>query len=217
MRSNSPTMKRETSSRSSSRKESVSRASSAVSVGKSVKHMASAATPDSARFSITSRTTLTGAPLSMSPRTRGDADSTPSAQATAPASRSTWARSFVRYFSGLRSVAHFRVEPRGEQALGELEQRLRRDRVLREIELLGLPARRERREVLDHRRDLALAVLRRPHLGEAVVAERALSPVAAAGGVVGEREHRREVAIERQAVEVGRGERFKSSMPCAER
>ena len=50
----------------------------------------------------------------------------------------------------------------------------------------------------------ALAIRGRARLGQAVVAEGALAPVAAARRVVGERQVRREVGVERQAVEVRR-------------
>lgn len=89
----------------------MSSASRWVSVGNSVKHIASAAMPAPARCPITSDTTATGAPLSISPSTRSDPDSTPSAHATAPASRSVSARSRVRYLSGLRSVAQRMSSP----------------------------------------------------------------------------------------------------------
>ena len=76
-----------------------------------MKHIASGAIPARARFVTTSRTASIGAPLSMSDKTRGEADSTPSAHATAPARRSVSARSAVRYFSGFKSVAHLMSRP----------------------------------------------------------------------------------------------------------
>ena len=69
---------------------------------------------------MTSLTTATGAPLSMSSSTRGLADSTPSAQATAPPRRNVSARSAVRYRSGLRSVAQRRSRPASASAPASL-------------------------------------------------------------------------------------------------
>src|SRR3954452_14331170 len=64
--------------------------------------------------------------------------------------------------------------------------------------------RRKRRQVLAAGLDGALAVAGRADLGEPVVTERALAPVAAARRIVGQREDGREVLVERQPVEVGR-------------
>ena len=91
----------------------------------------------------------------------------------------------------------------GERA-GQLDDRLGRDRVLRQIEVPRPVLGRERRQVLDAGLDGALAVAGRADLGEPVVAERALAPVAAARRIVGQGEDGREVLVERQSVEVGR-------------
>ena len=58
--------------------------------------------------------------------------------------------------------------------------------------------------MLDAGLDGALAIAGRADLGEAVVTERALAPVAAARRIVGQGEDGREVLVERQSVEVGR-------------
>ncbi len=102
------------------RKRSVSIASAVVSVGKPVKHIASGAMPAPARWSMTSATTPMGAPLSIMLSTRGLADSTPSAQATAPPRRRISARSAVRYFSGFRSVAQRRASADASSAAASL-------------------------------------------------------------------------------------------------
>ena len=63
----------------------------------------------------------------------------------APPSAQRSARSAVRYFSGLRSVAQRMSRPASRDRLRELDQRLRRDRVLREVEVARAVLRGERR------------------------------------------------------------------------
>ena len=155
---------------------------------------------------MVSRTVDTGAPLSISASTRGLADSTPSAQATAAAVAQRARPLGGQVLLGLQVGRPPEIEPATRDRLRDLEQRLRRDRVLREVEVARAVFFGERRQVLDGALGAALAVAGGADLGQPVVAEGALAPVAAARRIVGQRQRRREVAIERQAVEVGRRE-----------
>ena len=61
---------------------------------------------------------------------------------------------------------------------------------------------RQRAQVLDHGFDCTFAVACRARSGEAVVAERTTAPIAAARGIVRQQQLGRQIATERQPVEI---------------
>ena len=142
----------------------------------------------------------------MSSSTRGLADSTPSAQATAPPSAQRLGALGGQVLLGLEVGGPAQVEAGvGERACASLTQRLGRDRVLRQVEVArAVLGRRARAGARPRSRRRARGSWRcRPRRGRSgrtctcPSSSRASDRRAASSA-------RREVLVERQAVEVGR-------------